>query len=160
MANKGIIILIFGFLLTAACVNNETKNETTKEELSEDKLISDYLKSIDTIVEPSLSGLYLIEIRKGEGVSPTPSKKVKVHYKGYFIDGEVFDSSYDRGEPIEFKYGVGKVIQGWDEGLANMVVGGKYKLIIPSYLAYGDVKRGPIPANSTLVFEMELIEVE
>ena len=149
-----------GLLFAVSCVNNKSEEQKAVDKLSEDTLISSYLKQNNIQVEPTMSGLYLIEIKKGEGDSPVPSKKVKVHYKGYFIDGEVFDSSYDRGEPIEFKYGTGKVIQGWDEGLAKMVVGGKYKLIIPSHLAYGDIKRGPIPANSTLVFEMELLEVE
>lgn len=140
-----------------------TKQRTTtrlSDDVGEDKLLSDFLKRTNVQVEPTMSGLYFIEIKKGQGDSPVPLKKVKVHYLGYFIDGKVFDSSYDRGKPIEFKYGAGEVIQGWDEGLTKMSAGGKYKLIIPSYLAYGDVKRGPIPPNSTLIFEMELLEVE
>lgn len=126
----------------------------------EGSLLNDYLKRTNVQVEPTMSGLYYIETVKGQGHSPVPGKKVTVHYIGYFIDGKIFDSSYDRKEPFEFSYGIGQVIQGWDEGVSKMTVGGKCKLIIPSYLAYGSVQRGPIPPNSTLIFEIELLDAE
>jgi FKBP-type peptidyl-prolyl cis-trans isomerase len=129
-------------------------------EREEETLLKDFLKRSDVQVEPTLGGLYIVEMKKGMGAAPTPGKKVTVHYLGYFIDGKVFDSSYDRNKAFVFNYGVGEVIQGWDEGLSQMKIGGKYKLVIPSHLAYGDVKRGPIPPNSTLVFEMELLDAE
>jgi FKBP-type peptidyl-prolyl cis-trans isomerase len=130
------------------------------DEIEEEKLLKDYLKRTNITSEPTMSGLYFIELRKGTGKSPVPGKKVTVNYMGYFIDGKIFDSSYERNEPFTFKYGTGEVIQGWDEGLAKMKTGGKYKLIIPSHLAYGDVQRGPIPPNSTLIFEIELLDAE
>lgn len=84
-----------------------------------------------------------------------------MHYKGTLLDGTPFDSSYDRGEPIEFVLGQGMVIPGWEEGIAMMNEGGKAKLIIPSKLAYGPNQRGNvIKPYSTLVFEVELIEVK
>ena len=106
------------------------------------------------------SGLfYKIEV-EGNGVMPQASQTVKVHYTGSLTDGTVFDSSVERGQPIEFPIGVGKVIPGWDEGIALLSVGGKGSLIIPSQLAYGTRGAGGvIPPNATLIFEVELIEI-
>lgn len=126
----------------------------------EEAQLNAYLTENNINTEPLINGLYLIELKSGKGKSPTPGKKVSVHYIGSFLNDQVFDSSYERNEPFEFYLGIGKVIQGWDEGVARMKVGGKYKLIIPSYLAYGDQQVGPIPPNSTLVFEIELIDCE
>lgn len=127
---------------------------------NEEAILSNYIKQNNIKAEPSLSGMYFIELKKGEGKAPQPGKMVSVHYNGYFLSGEVFDSSYERDEPFQFYFGIGKVIQGLDEGVSKMKVGGKYKLIIPSYLAYGDQQVGPIPPNSTLVFEIELLNCE
>jgi FKBP-type peptidyl-prolyl cis-trans isomerase FklB len=92
------------------------------------------------------------------GVKPTATDKVKVHYHGTTIDGEIFDSSVQRGEPIEFA--LNQVITGWTEGLQLMPVGSKYILYIPSHLAYGDRSQGPvIKGGATLVFEVELLDI-
>ena len=109
---------------------------------------------------PTESGLYYIETEEGTGKYAESRRIVKVHYEGKFLDGEVFDSSYERGEPIEFTLGIGQVIKGWDEGISYMKEGGKAVLIIPSNLAYGTQGRGTIPGYSTLVFTVELIEVK
>jgi len=86
--------------------------------------------------------------------------KLKMHYHGtLFSNGEVFDSSYNRGTPFEFKLGAGQVIKGWDQGLLDMCVGEKRKLVIPPQLAYGDRAMGSIKKGSTLVFDVELIEI-
>jgi FKBP-type peptidyl-prolyl cis-trans isomerase len=87
---------------------------------------------------------------------------VTVQYRGTLVNGKQFDASYDRGEPFSFKLGSGRVIKGWDVGVAGMKVGGKRRLVIPPDMAYGnrDVGDGLIPANSTLVFEVELLKVE
>lgn len=104
------------------------------------------------------SGLQYKELVAGEGAKPSKSDRVKVHYKGTLIDGTVFDSSYDRGEPIVFP--VTGVIAGWVEGLQLMSVGSKFELAIPSDLAYGERGSGPvIGADATLVFEVELLEI-
>jgi len=103
------------------------------------------------------SGLQYKVIKKGTGKTPTASDKVKTHYRGTFIDGTEFDSSYKRNRPAEFL--VTKVIPGWTEPLQLMKEGGKWELYIPANLAYGEGGRGGIPPNSTLIFEIELLEV-
>lgn len=110
-------------------------------------------------VQTTESGLQYIVLKEGEGEAPTASSRVKVHYHGTLIDGTVFDSSVERGEPTEF--GVGQVIKGWTEGLQLMKPGAKYKFFIPQELAYGAQQRGQhIKPLSALVFEVELLEVK
>jgi FKBP-type peptidyl-prolyl cis-trans isomerase FkpA len=104
------------------------------------------------------SGLVIRTLQEGKGAQPTASSTVKVHYKGTFPDGKEFDSSYKRGEPIEFP--LGNVIKCWTEGVAMMKVGGKAKLTCPSSIAYGTRGAGGvIPPNATLVFEVELLGI-
>ena len=107
------------------------------------------------------SGLEYVEEKAGTGAQAQAGKTVKVHYTGKFPDGKVFDSSIPRGEPLEFVLGAGRVIKGWDEGIALMKVGGKAVLTIPPQLAYGERGAGGvIPPNATLVFDVELVEVK
>lgn len=103
------------------------------------------------------SGLQYEILKKGNGPKPVATDKVKVHYHGTLIDGTVFDSSVDRGEPAEF--GVTQVIQGWVEALQLMPVGSKWKLYIPQELAYGGRDMGTIKPFSTLIFEVELLGI-
>ena len=104
------------------------------------------------------SGLKITELVLGDGQEATPGTKVSVNYKGTLDNGKEFDSSYGRG-PFEFSLGAGMVIKGWDEGVAGMKVGGKRKLVIPPELGYGSRGIGPIPPNSVLTFEVELLGV-
>lgn len=107
------------------------------------------------------SGLKYKDIVEGTGVSPKAGQTITVHYTGLLANGEKFDSSRDRGQPIDFVIGKGAVIKGWDEGVITMKIGGKRKLIIPPDLGYGAQGRPPsIPPNSTLLFEVELIGVK
>jgi FKBP-type peptidyl-prolyl cis-trans isomerase len=107
------------------------------------------------------SGLTIIDLVDGDGETCTAGQAVTVHYTGWLQNGTKFDSSHDRDEPFEFDLGAGRVIPGWDEGVLGMKVGGKRKLTIPPKLAYGSKGAGGvIPPNATLVFEVELIEVE
>jgi FKBP-type peptidyl-prolyl cis-trans isomerase FklB len=103
------------------------------------------------------SGLQFEVITQGEGAQPTRESNVRTHYHGMLIDGTVFDSSYDRGEPAEFP--VGGVIAGWTEALQLMKAGSKWRLYVPSELAYGAQGVGSIPPHSVLVFDVELLDV-
>jgi len=133
-----------------------TAKEMTKNvKLGEDFLAANKVKE-GVIVLPS--GLQYKVIKAGEGESPDDNDVVKVHYTGTLIDGTVFDSSRERGEPIEFP--VNGVIAGWTEALKLMKPGAQYMLYIPADLAYGDKATGPIAAGSTLIFDVELLSFE
>lgn len=124
------------------------KKEVTKEASKEQKMTT------------TASGLKYVDEVEGTGPSPKKGQKIKVHYTGWLTNGTKFDSSVDRGEPFEFTIGVGQVIQGWDEGVSTMKVGGKRKLTIPPELGYGANGAGSIiPPNATLVFDVELLSL-
>jgi peptidylprolyl isomerase len=107
------------------------------------------------------SGLKYVDYTVGNGASPKQGDMVVVHYSGFLTDGSKFDSSVDRGQPFEFKIGVGQVIKGWDEGVMSMKIGGKRKLIIPPELGYGARGAGDvIPPNATLLFDVELLGIK
>lgn len=107
------------------------------------------------------SGLKYTDLVEGTGASPKRGDTVSVHYAGKLESGKEFDSSYKRGEPSDFKIGVGAVIKGWDEGLMTMKIGGKRRLVIPGKLGYGPQGRPPdIPPNATLVFDVELMGIK
>jgi len=111
--------------------------------------------------EKTASGLRYQFIQKGDGKQAEKGKTVSVHYEGSLESGKVFDSSYPRKKPIEFKLGVGQVIEGWDEGIALLKVGDKARFVIPSDLGYGPAGAGgAIPPNATLIFDVELMDVK
>jgi FKBP-type peptidyl-prolyl cis-trans isomerase len=122
-----------------------------------DKYIAD--KGL-TNVQETATGLRYVVTTPGTGPMPAQGSVVKVHYKGYFFDGKVFDESFSRNEPYELMLGAGQVIPGWDEGLSYFPKGGKGMLIIPSYLAYGERGNVGIPPNTPLVFDIEMVDVK
>lgn len=143
---------VFEFEKANAGAKAEAKAKAEKEKM--DKVLNETYGSAKT----TASGLRYIIEREGEGVAPTATSQVTVHYAGYLLNGNKFDSSYDRGQPATF--GLNQVIPGWTEGLQLLKPGGKAKLIIPANLGYGANGYPPvIPPNSWLVFDVELIKV-
>ncbi len=123
------------------------------------KLELDKIISITKGMEKTKSGLFHLIENKGNNDFPSIGSTVSVHYTGKLVDGTIFDSSYQRNNPISFVLGKGQVIEGWDEGLLKMAKGGYGKFVIPSNLAYGENGAGGIiPPNSTLIFDLELID--
>lgn len=140
----------------AACGGTETQTSQQKPQENTAMTSNTQVDTTGTTATPS--GLKIKELQPGTGASPQNGQKVTVHYTGWLTDGTKFDSSVDRNQPFEFTLGAHEVIQGWDEGVASMKIGGKRRLVIPPNLAYGSrAVGGVIPANSTLVFDVELL---
>ena len=125
------------------------------------KMAEEALEKLAAGFQKTKSGLRYQIIQKGSGKQAEKGKKVSVHYQGALENGQVFDSSYKRKQPIDFQLGVGQVIEGWDEGIALLKVGDKARFVIPSYLGYGSRGAGGvIPPDATLVFDVELMDVK
>lgn len=143
-----IVMLLLLAVVIPACAQKEPKPAVDKSAAAAANAVK------------TASGLSYVDLVAGTGPSPVAGKAVKVHYTGWLENGTKFDSSVDRGEPFIFNIGAGQVIQGWDEGVMSMKVGGKRKLIIPSQLGYGSAGAGGvIPPDATLIFEVELLDV-
>ncbi len=147
-----IALIVFFFKRSA---NNE---KVAVENIAIGKDFLTKNKVAEGVIETA-SGLQYQVLQHGEGTEhPTASSKVKVHYHGSLLDGTIFDSSVDRGEPISF--GLNQVISGWTEGVQLMVAGDKFKFFIPSQLGYGNRAAGKIAPGSLLIFEVELLEIQ
>lgn len=140
---------------------NARQNAKEEAKFAEAKqVLETFLAENGIDATPTESGLVYVCTQTGKGAQPTVGQNVKVHYTGKLLDGTVFDSSVERGEPISFPLGMGHVIPGWDEGIALMKKGEKGVLYIPANLAYGNRNAGPIPPYSNLIFEVELVDIE
>lgn len=137
---------------------NLVKN--VKATKSRNKIFKKEVKQTYKKAKQTTSGLMYTDVVAGTGAAPLSGETVEVHYTGTYMNGEKFDSSYDRNKPISVMIDKGRVIKGWDEGLKLCQRGGKIKLIIPYWLAYGDTGRGPIPAKADLIFDIHILDVE
>ena len=164
-----VVILCGSVLIFSALTGNGSKQQAIASELEQPSTNPQLIAQNNTLDEESMdlsnatttdSGLKYIVIEEGDGASPQKGENVTVHYTGTLEDGSKFDSSRDRNRPFSFKLGVGQVIKGWDEGVADMKVGGRRTLIIPPELGYGPGGYPPvIPPDSTLVFDVQLLKV-
>jgi len=143
----------------------EEKNKAGEQAKIDDQLLTEYFAKNNIKAEKTASGLYYVISTPGSGANPTPGQTVKVNYTGRTLDGNVFDSNMDpkfqHVEPLEFPIGQGRVIPGWDEGIALLKKGGKGVLYVPSGLAYGAHSPNPnIPDNAILMFDVELVDAK
>ena len=155
---KKYTIIIIMLVLTGSAFYfsfDRTGADKMKNKKGADKMNTELNDNKEFITE---SGLKYKVIKMGAGEKPVATDKVEVHYHGTLLDGTVFDSSVDRGQTITF--GLNQVIKGWTEGLQLMPIGSKFKFTIPPELGYGDRDIGSIPANSTLIFEVELFDIQ
>jgi peptidylprolyl isomerase len=152
------VVLVLIALAVFFFMRNSNNKKLAVENVALGQTFLTQNKMVEGISETA-SGLQYQVLEKGEGSDhPTASSKVTVHYHGTLLDGTVFDSSVDRGEPIAF--GLNQVIKGWTEGVQLMVVGDKFKFFIPSELGYGDRAAGKIAPGSLLMFEVTLLEIQ
>jgi peptidylprolyl isomerase len=176
MRNLVFIFIVF-LSLTAACSSGGDKEKSSSEEEAKEqsaskemspkmkkdiKKIEEYLSQNNIDATQAPSGVFYVKEEEGSGTAAANGKTVKVHYTGKLMkNGKKFDSSRDRGEPIEFELGKGMVIQGWEKGLTHFKEGGKGTLYIPSPLAYGSKGAGDmIPPGAILMFDVELVDVK
>ena len=154
--NSLVVVLLLSILIFSC----EKEDERKEEEITK---LEQYIESLetagDTTLLPTASGMYYIETLAGTGEKAIAGKYVKLYYTGRLIDGTVFDTNVGTNKPISFVLGAGAVISGWDEGISYMKKGGKATFIIPSDIGYGSKGNGTIPPYSTLVFDVELIDV-
>lgn len=169
----GVIVFFVVLLVVSSIVGGNGKTEAIASELTQKQPTTTAQVAINPQQETNImdldlskavttaSGLQYIDEVEGTGESPKTGQTVVVHYTGTLENGKKFDSSRDRGQPFSFKIGVGQVIQGWDEGVGTMKVGGRRILIIPPQLGYGNRGAGGvIPPNATLVFDVELLGIK
>ncbi|MBC8366531.1 FKBP-type peptidyl-prolyl cis-trans isomerase [bacterium] len=151
--------------ILVGCGSGDDTLETEMEGAADtpaSQAVAKLMEGLDSNLEvvTTASGLQYVDISPGTGGGVSTGQMVSVHYTGWLLDGSKFDSSRDRGAPLEFNIGTGRVIPGWDEGVGSMQVGGHRKMAIPPELGYGERGIGPIPPNSTLIFDVELLAAE
>ena len=170
MKNLSILCVIILFALSSCNGGTKSSGGTNaavkplpfpenSQQAKDNALIIDYIKAKNfKNIKNTNSGIYYFMEKEGTGEHPTASSRVKAHYHGELLNGTKFDSSYDRNQPLDFN--LGQVVRGWGISIPLLKKGGKGKFIIPSDLAYGPRAQGKIPANSVLVFDIELVDFQ
>lgn len=148
----GLMLLVIMFVSSCSIETYATKKDDANQE------ILSYILDNNIDATPKNSGLVFIPISNGEGDCPNSKASVAFHYKGYYMNGDVFDSSYDKSYPLVVQLGNNTIIKGLEEALMMMNKGSKAMVIIPFYLAYNDREFAPVPPYSNLIFELELID--
>jgi len=148
-------------VMTIEQYNQEQIIMAKQSKVDEDAVLAAYIKNNNIPAKlDTATGIYYQVVQEGSGAKPKKGNKVIVHYTGHLLNGEIFDSSRDRGDAFDFILGKGYVIEGWDEGIPLMHKGEKGILYIPSYRGYGPQRAGTIPPNSILIFEVELLDIK
>jgi FKBP-type peptidyl-prolyl cis-trans isomerase len=156
----GLVVLAVVAYAVTACVKKDQQNQSAAPAPAASPAAGAQAAPASKVVTTA-SGLQYEVLREGNGPVAKAGQTVSVHYTGWLTNGTKFDSSVDRGQPFDFPLGAGRVIKGWDEGVAGMKVGEKRKLTIPSNLGYGERGAGGvIPPNATLVFDVELLGIQ
>lgn len=158
-----IVSAVLAAFALGACSESEPRSLPRHPEPA-NRVATDYASALDVDLEAMEyrrhSGLFVEDVVAGEGARADSGDVVTVHYTGWLPSGRKFDSSRDRDAPFDVAIGYGRVIAGWDQGVVGMRVGGQRRLVIPPALGYGAGGQGPIPGNATLVFDVELLDVE
>lgn len=155
-----VVVAVFYFLIKPRELKAPTNNEGATLEQQSAAEGGEISSDNNSNSQTAMDQLKIETIKEGTGVAAKAGDTLTVNYVGTLTDGTKFDSSIDRDEPFIFTLGAGQVIQGWDEGMVGMKVGEKRKLTIPAELGYGNRAIGPIPANSTLIFEVDLLSIK
>jgi len=158
MKVTGIVFLVVALISMLSCGGDEYIYDWQEQYAKDLEAIDAYLAEHDIEARKSSSGLRYVIHDFGTGGPPLNGQNVIVHYEGWLIDGTVFDSSYDRGEPSEFQ--VGTLVQGFNEGLSYIGEGGSISLYMPSKLGYGTKSKGDVPENSIMFFDVKLINIK
>ena len=157
---KNIFIAAIALVVIASACTKKSEEPKTETATSTTTTTTTNATAGAPATAPATSKVDIVDTVVGKGAEAVSGKTVTVHYTGTLKDGTKFDSSVDRKEPFSFNLGAGQVIKGWEQGIVGMKVGGKRKLTIPPELAYGANAVGAIPANSTLLFDVELLDVK
>jgi FKBP-type peptidyl-prolyl cis-trans isomerase len=154
-----IVFVLFITLIISVLFSCSIENYATKKLAANNEILT-YLNDNELFASPDSLGLVYIPIKKGNNVFPKENDIVAFHYVGYYLNGEVFDSSYDKSRPLIVQLGENQIIKGLEYSLLKMDKGSKAKVLIPFYMAYDNMENAPVSAYSNLVFELELIDID
>lgn len=154
-----VVLIIVLFVIWLFARPTQTPIDLSQEGAQDSVAQQEQASNTNAMEEDTITELNVETTQEGSGPAAEAGDTLRVHYEGRLTNGTVFDSSYNRGEPIEFEVGTGQVIPGWDQGLLGVRAGQKLRLEIPADMAYGNRAVGPIPANSALIFDVEVVDV-